>query len=439
MPDQTEASTTSIAPLLAVNFVGTLGFSIVTPFLVVLVTNWGGNAVIYGLMAATYSFFQLFGAPILGRWSDRVGRRRVLLLSQLGTLLSWGVFLFAFTVPDAAIFEVESRWLGDFALTFPLLIVFLARAADGLTGGNVSVSNAYLADITSEEDRSKNFGRMAVSSNLGFIFGPALAGLLGATIWGEVLPVAAAFTISAVALAMIRFGLAEVSPVKVTETLEQPTACDLYGQENKPAYEVQCQRKDGARAILALPNMPRLMSVNFLVMLGFSFFYVAFPVHAVTALMWSVPKIGTYFAILSLAMVVVQGPILGRLSKVVADHQLMGVGGAALALGFAALFMTTDVFVYGSLILVAVGNGVMWPTFMATLSKSTDSSLQGSVQGLAQSGGALASIAGLIAGGLMYVSLGPVLFVVAACVIAVSAGLAVSYRGPEVGTATAPR
>ena len=439
MPDQTAATTTSITPLLAVNFVGTLGFSIVTPFLVVLVTNWGGNAVIYGLLAATYSFFQLFGAPILGRWSDRVGRRRVLLFSQLGTLLSWGVFLFAFTVPDAAILRVESRWLGDFVLTLPLLIVFLARAADGLTGGNISVSNAYLADITSEEDRSKNFGRMAVSSNLGFIFGPALAGLLGATIWGEVLPVAAAFTISAVALAMIRFGLAEVAPAKVTETLEQPTACDLYGQENKAAYEVQTKRRNGPRTILSLPNMPRLMAVNFLVMLGFSFFYVAFPVHAVATLMWSAPEIGTYFAILSLAMVVVQGPVLSRLSKAFADHRLMGIGGASLALGFAALFMTTNVFVYGSLILVAVGNGVMWPTFMATLSKSTESNLQGSVQGLAQSGGALASIAGLIAGGLMYVSLGPILFVVAACVIGFSAVLAASYRAPEVGAEIVPK
>ncbi|MFT5639841.1 MAG: DHA1 family tetracycline resistance protein-like MFS transporter [Paracoccaceae bacterium] len=82
----------SLAPLLAVNFVGTLGFSIVTPFLVILVTGWGGNGVVYGVMAATYSFFQLFGAPILGRMSDRIGRRRVLIYSQLGTLISWAIF-----------------------------------------------------------------------------------------------------------------------------------------------------------------------------------------------------------------------------------------------------------------------------------------------------------------------------------------------------------
>jgi len=85
--DIVQAGTGSqLAPLLAVNFVGTLGFSIVVPFLVTLVTLWGGNAVVYGVLAATYSLFQLFGAPILGRLSDRIGRRKVLLLSQAGTL-----------------------------------------------------------------------------------------------------------------------------------------------------------------------------------------------------------------------------------------------------------------------------------------------------------------------------------------------------------------
>ncbi len=418
----------SITPLLAVNFVGTLGFSIVTPFLVVLVTQWGGNAVVYGVLAATYSFFQLFGAPMLGRMSDRVGRRRVLLLSQLGTLLSWGVFLTAFALPATTVLNVESRWLGDFILTLPLIVLFIARAADGLTGGNVSVSNAYLADITTEEERSKNFGRMAVSSNLGFVLGPALAGLLGATLLGEILPVLAAFIISLIALALIQFGLVEVAPSTISETLEQSSACDLYGQEQKSAYALQCEQANGTGAILALPNMPALLTVNFLVMLGFSFFYVAFPVHAVEGLGWSVTEIGTYFAGLSLVMIVVQGPVLSRAADRYGERQLMSVGGLSLAVGFALLSSGSTWLIYLSALLIALGNGLMWPTFMSVLSKAAGSRLQGAVQGIAQSAGAVASIIGLIAGGVFYVFLGAALFPIAAVTIAISAILAGSYR-----------
>ena len=114
----------ALAPLLAVNFVGTLGFSIVVPFLVTLVTLWGGNAVVYGLIAATYSAFQLVGAPVLGRLSDRIGRRRVLLISQAGTLASWGLFLVAFVLPDARLLEISSAFFGEFALTLPLIVLF---------------------------------------------------------------------------------------------------------------------------------------------------------------------------------------------------------------------------------------------------------------------------------------------------------------------------
>ncbi len=153
-----------VLPILSVNFVGTLGFSIVLPFLVFLVTRWGGNALVYGLMGATYSAFQLIGAPILGRWSDTYGRRRILLLSQIGTLISWGIFLIAMLVPVRTLLAVDSTTLGQFTLTLPLVVMFVARVMDGITGGNVSVAHAYLADISSEDRRSENFGKMAVAA-----------------------------------------------------------------------------------------------------------------------------------------------------------------------------------------------------------------------------------------------------------------------------------
>ena len=167
---------TSLYPILAINFIGALGFGLVLPFLVFLVTRWGGNALVYGVMGATYSAFQLIGAPILGRWSDLYGRKKILLLSQTGTLASWVVFVTAFFVPVRPLLRVESDILGTFTLTLPLVVLFVARAADGITGGNISVANAYLADVTEESQRSTNFGKMAASSNFGLHPGPRYGG-----------------------------------------------------------------------------------------------------------------------------------------------------------------------------------------------------------------------------------------------------------------------
>src|SRR5919106_1102272 len=183
-------------PILLVNFIGTLGFSIVLPFLVFLVKDFGGNAIVFGILSAMYPAFQLIGAPILGRWSDVYGRKKILLISHGGTLVGWMIFLIALFLPINNLFSIDSSIIGTFVITLPLAALFLARAIDGLTGGNVSVANAYVADISSDENRSKNFGKMAISSNLGFIVGPALAGILVATVYGEVLPVLAALILS---------------------------------------------------------------------------------------------------------------------------------------------------------------------------------------------------------------------------------------------------
>src|SRR5215203_286585 len=168
-----------------------MGFSIVLPFLVFLVTDFGGNAIVYGLLAATYPAFQLIGAPILGRWSDVYGRKKVLLLSHGGTLAGWIIFLIALYLPVKNLLSVDSTVIGIITISLPVAVLFFARALDGLTGGNVSVADAYISDVSSDENRSKNFGKMAMSSNLGFIVGPALAGILGTTIYGETLPVLA--------------------------------------------------------------------------------------------------------------------------------------------------------------------------------------------------------------------------------------------------------
>src|ERR1044072_7898583 len=102
-----------------------------------------GNSIVYGLLAATYPTFQLIGAPILGRWSDIYGRKKVLLISQGGTLIGWLFFLFALVLPVQNIFSLNFPFIGTIIITLPLLVLFLARLIDGITGGNISVANAY--------------------------------------------------------------------------------------------------------------------------------------------------------------------------------------------------------------------------------------------------------------------------------------------------------
>ncbi|MGS4887945.1 MFS transporter [Roseibium sp. MB-4] len=429
--DLTPSRMPSILPILSVNFVGTLGFSIVVPFMVFLVTDWGGNALVYGLIASTYSAFQLIGAPILGRWSDQIGRRKVLLVSQLGTLVSWIVFLIAFYLPTDAIVSIDTALLGQFTLTLPLVVLFFARAADGLTGGNVSVANAYLADITDEEHRTADFGLMAMSTNAGFILGPALAGLLGATVLGEMLPVLAALLISVVASLLIFFGLKESR----AETLENKpglsNACKVFGQETKEVYRLKGCDETATTSILQLPMMPRLMAVNFLVMLGFSFFYIAFPVHAATQLEWSVTDTGVFFAVLSFCMMMVQGPLLSRISGKTPQGLLITGGGLVLAFGFVLLFWDNLLSIYVAALCIALGNGLMWPTFTAVLSKFAGETYQGAVQGFASSLGAAASIVGLIGGGLLYDWATSWVFWIAAGIIAAAALFALAIPEAE--------
>lgn len=392
----------SLFPILLVNFIGTLGFSIVLPFLVTLVDEYGGNALVYGVMGATYSSFQLIGAPVLGRWSDRFGRRKVLLISQLGTLASWGVFLGALFLPQSRLLDVDHGLLGTFVITLPLAVLFFARALDGLTGGNVSVANAYLADVTTESERKVSFGKMAVAGNLGFILGPTLAGILGATVYGEILPVATALGISALASAVIGFYLPESRPCTLEKPLEGPALRKVFGQEQKDCYQLEGQKEHGLTDVIAIPRVPFLLALYFLIFLGFNLFYTAFPIHAIRGLGWSMTDLGFFFSFLGLTTVLVQGPLLSKVGPKASDGTLTVVG--AVVLGTAFLFFTTSSLplLYAGAGLFSLGNGLMWPSFLSLLSNAAGDRFQGEVQGLGSSVGSFASIVGLVTGGILY-------------------------------------
>jgi MFS family permease len=407
----------SIFSLLLITFIGTLGYSIVLPFLVFLVVDLGGNAIVYGILSAMYPAFQLIGAPILGRWSDIYGRKKILLLSHGGTLAGWMIFLIALFLPVNNLFNVNSTIIGTFAITLPLAGLFLARAIDGLTGGNVSVASAYVADISSDENRSKNFGKMAISSNLGFIVGPALAGILVATVYGEVLPVLAALIISLVVLVVIVFFLKETKCSILMETPEKNYVGRVFSFESKECYKTANPNRLKFRDVFKLKHISFLLVLYFLIFLGFNIFYTSFPIHAVGGLGWTVTQMGIFYAVLSGIMVLVQGPILRKALRKFSEEQLVIIGSVILGTNF-ILFVSPDIIlIYGAAVLFAVGNGLMWPSVMSILSNRAGIVYQGTVQGVANSFGSLASIIGLLVGGLLYNVLGATTFLVSAGVI----------------------
>ena len=407
----------SLFPLLLINFIGTLGFSIVLPFLVFLVIDLGGNAIVYGILNATYPAFQLIGAPILGRSSDIYGRKKILLLSHGGTLAGWVIFLFALFLPVNNLLNINSTIIGTFAITLPLAALFLARALDGLTGGNVSVADAYVADISSDWNRSKNFGKMAISSNLGFIVGPALAGILGATVYGEALPVLAALILSLVVLVVIVFTLKETKRSILMEIPEKKDVGRVFSFESKECYKTANPKRLKFRDVFKLKHISFLLVLYFLIFLGFNIFYTAFPIHAVNGLGWTVTQMGIFYAVLSGIMALVQGPILRKALKKFSEEQLVIIGSVILGTNFILLVSSDIILVYGAAVLFAVGNGLMWPSVMSILSNRAGTAYQGTVQGVANSFGSLASIIGLMIGGLFYNMLGATTFLISAGVI----------------------
>ena len=389
-------------PILLVTFIDMLGMSVVLPFLVVIVLKMGGNALTYGLLGATYSVFQLIGAPLLGNWSDSSGRKKILLISEIGTFIGWMIFIVGLLIaPSNPVDNTANH--GDLVFSIPLLLIFLARAIDGLTGGSISVANAYLADISEKKDRKKNFGKISAASNMGLIFGPLMAGLLGATVLGNLLPVIATALISFIAVFVVYFYIHE-SRFKHAENQSENVA-------------TQPTKKDVFK-VFKIEDVPYFLVLYFLIYLAFNFFYIAFPVYAADELKWSVLQLGVFFSFLSGALVVVQGPLLTYLSKHFSGAALVIAGGFLLAMCFVCLTFNNFVIMYTGALFFALGNGLMWPSFVALLSNTGNEDTQGAIQGVASAAGSLASIVGLVSGAFLFNLLHSNIFFVTAAFMA---------------------
>ena len=199
-----------ILPAYLLTFVNVLGFSIMIPVLPFIVREANAPDYIYGLLLSTYSLFQFIGSPYLGKLSDSKGRKPILLISQLGTFLSWGIFAVAYFIPYNALDESTFTFMGKlFYLCLPLLIIAFARIADGLTGGNISVANAYVSDITTPEQKKTIFGALGGIAGIGFVIGPAIGGFTASFSIGYLGTIITAASISFITLIALMFFLKE--------------------------------------------------------------------------------------------------------------------------------------------------------------------------------------------------------------------------------------
>ncbi len=407
----------SIFPLLAVSFISSLGYGIVLPSLVYVVQRFHGSNFLYGALGASYSAFQFIGSPILGKLSDRFGRKRILFLCMLGSAAGWALFIIAFQLPVTRVGVFTTSLTGAVSLTLPMLCIFIARSVDGLTAGDASVANAYIADITTQQERKAEFGKMGIAGSFGFILGPALAGLLAQTSFGLTLPIATALGTSLFALLLIILFLPESHPRPITENIESESIRKSLGHGPRVSFKPEKPSKMTFRNALTLDYIPLLLAIYFVFYLAFSLFVASIPLYATESLHWSVAETGIFFSVLSVVLVITEGPLLTWFNKRASAETLTIWGTFVVALCYFVLLIPSPILAYAAAAVYAIGNGLMWPSFLSILSDRAGEQHQGYIQGLGNSAGSLASIAGLLMGGILFTAMKGSIFIIPAILV----------------------
>ncbi|WP_049998970.1 MFS transporter [Halococcus sediminicola] len=409
MADETDGESGSIdrrraiATLFLVVFIDLLGFGILIPVIPLYAKFFGANEFIGSLLIATYSLFQFVGAPVLGRLSDDHGRRPILLLSLLGSVVAW------------TLFGVAGELGPLLGAANGLVVLFVARAFAGAMGGNIATANAYIADITPPEDRARGIGILGAAFGLGFVFGPAISGVMSSSFalsfFEGVLPAfvpVSQFTMpsfAAAVLSLLNLGLAFVvlpEPSRRKTTTEATAGSRLRG-----LYEA-----------VTSPAIGPLVVAFFLASFAFSAFESEFIFLTNDRLGLGTAGNAVLLTYIGVVIAVVQGGLIGPLTDRFGEHRL-ALAGAAIQLVTLALvpFSISWSFVpslgpIGSgtvgLALVAtplaLGNAFTNVSLNALVSLNADADAQGGAFGLTQSAGSLARTFGPAAAGLLYVA-----------------------------------
>lgn len=341
-------------------FLDILGFGIILPHLPLIAQDYGATGAWLGAILTAYSLAQFVGAPVLGRISDRLGRRPIIIGSLIGSALSFTVFGFA-----------TNLWM-----------LLASRTVAGLFGGSIAAAQAAVADISSREERSKYMGMVGASIGLGFVFGPALGAAMGAS--GHALP-----SFIAAGLALLN---AVIAAIKMPETKPQTGAsAPQHGQ-------VLSFFREFARS----PSKPILASI--LILMGaFVAMESTFGLIAKQRFDWQARELGWVFTYIGVIVVIVQGGVVGQLAKRVSDRSIAIIGAAAMSLGLILLpFQLHTKALLVALGVLSFGQALVSPSLNSLLSKSTSADRQGSVLGLGQSAGAIARALFPLAAGALY-------------------------------------
>lgn len=353
-----------LPPILIIFFtilIDMIGFGIVIPVLPLYSLHFGANPWEIGLLFGSFSFMQLLFAPLLGRWSDRIGRRPILLLSILGTAISFLVLGFA-----------NSLWM-----------LFLGRMLDGMSGGNISTAQAYIADVTPLDKRSSAMGIIGAAFGLGFVIGPAIGGLLGH--YSIQLP----FFVAA--------GLALINVLAIALFLPE-----TLSEEQRKAHPAA--QSSLLKTLVSAKDTPlgNLMLCSLLCTMAFSLVTALFTLFTQQRLQWNARDNGLLFAYIGILGVLIQGGMLRRLVPRTGEKPLIILGSIFLCLSIALLPLSSSVV----LVVLAssglsIGNSLVTPMLSGLASKSANAQSQGAILGLMQSIASFGRMIGPAIGGFL--------------------------------------
>lgn len=359
-----------LTTIFVIVFIDLLGFSLILPLLPFYAETYGATPTQVGLLVASYAAAQLLGAPLLGRLSDRFGRRPVLIISIFGTFVGFLMLGFA-----------QSLWM-----------LFASRLLDGFTGGNISVAQAYITDITDEKNRARGLGLVGAAFGLGFIIGPAIGGTL--SVYGFALPafVAAGFSLLAL-LGVIIF---------LPESLTEDTRRDMASRQVD-----EFKLKNFWQAVTR-PRVGPLLNVRFFYGLAFTTFTTIFPLYALYKLDLDAQATGYVLAYVGALVVFVQGFLVGRLADRYRERYLIFISLIVMTFSLFAWAATPNLVILLVVLMpLAFSAGVLNTVINSSLSKSVYSEEVGGTLGLSASLESLTRVISPTAGGYLLGSLGP--------------------------------